>query len=526
MTSTGREHQSPLPVTALREQLIVSREVLTRAAGLTLSHLSKAAESCRAVGDNDSRDKIDGIVKSGRTSVGAFGDFVQKCNKVLTDLEESERNQRADKLTELEERLSSKLVSLNGRIKLEQAKAFTHSQTIDGLRNTNSQQTSQIETLEEEVSLKDLEIQQHLQTIRDLQPKNDALPVSSAQLAISLGATQSSTNNHSSKYRQGAVNMGTQTRSAQDSTQVKLNAVTQGRNDRKKSNQRIQNELTQKYNEIADLKRQLPAVSAEKGQLQPDLTSTHDESSNARRQLIDPQFWNTEIDDGSVGEAHEKTRQIRGLSNSLAPRKRKPLDRQSTEDDASSQNRGITVAHRQRKKTNRGAALDTTEKPISKRTRTTANQPATRYARRPPAPSSSHKQAPQNSNNHENSDYIAINDIKSRSFTYGPLPITLFDQIRRQIRQWDTIRPDWDAGARRGHAKCAHQFAYHMGGKMEDGGYACPDCVKNYRVCLAVRDHEVQIRALPPDERGFLATERDMEYWVREDAESGYASSR
>ncbi|KAI4263880.1 MAG: hypothetical protein L6R42_000991, partial [Xanthoria sp. 1 TBL-2021] len=70
-----------------------------------------------------------------------------------------------------------KLVNLNRRTKPEQATSLVHSPVFDGLRNTDSRQTSHIETLEEDVSSKDLEIQQHLQTIGDLQPKNDALPL-------------------------------------------------------------------------------------------------------------------------------------------------------------------------------------------------------------------------------------------------------------------------------------------------------------------------------------------------------------
>ncbi|KAL8644382.1 MAG: hypothetical protein Q9226_007792, partial [Calogaya cf. arnoldii] len=66
--SKRRVDESPsqeLPlISVLREQLTATRRVLTQAAGSTLSRLSKAAEKCRALGDEPSRSNIEGVVKS------------------------------------------------------------------------------------------------------------------------------------------------------------------------------------------------------------------------------------------------------------------------------------------------------------------------------------------------------------------------------------------------------------------------------------------------------------------------------
>ena len=112
-----RHKQYEAPFTALKEQIDTARRVLTREATLALSHLNKAARKCRTIGDDFNRDSIDDIVKSGRRSVDTLATLFDKCSTVLRELEEFETQGLSGITTKTEERLFSKVIHLNRRIK-------------------------------------------------------------------------------------------------------------------------------------------------------------------------------------------------------------------------------------------------------------------------------------------------------------------------------------------------------------------------------------------------------------------------
>ncbi|KAI4185832.1 MAG: hypothetical protein L6R41_003879 [Letrouitia leprolyta] len=108
-----------------------------------------------------------------------------------------------------------------------------------------------------------------------------------------------------------------------------------------------------------------------------------------------------------------------------------------------------------------------------------------------------------------------VEDIRDPDFSYGELPQRVFDLLRQQIsgeKGWDILRPEWMDGTKSGEPKCAHQFAHHHGSDVRNG-VACDACMNRSSVCAAVSKGKIQIRPLPPNERG-QATKAEMGYWV------------
>ncbi len=133
-----RHKQSEAPFTAFKEQIETARRVLTREATLALSHLNKVARKCRTLGDDFNGDSIDDIVKTGRRSVHTLATLFDRCSTVLRELEEFETQGLSGITTETEERLFSKVIhlnrrikDLNRRIKEEQVRTTKQSEEID-----------------------------------------------------------------------------------------------------------------------------------------------------------------------------------------------------------------------------------------------------------------------------------------------------------------------------------------------------------------------------------------------------------
>ncbi|KAI4264562.1 MAG: hypothetical protein L6R42_000332 [Xanthoria sp. 1 TBL-2021] len=160
------------------------------------------------------------------------------------------------------------------------------------------------------------------------------------------------------------------------------------------------------------------------------------------------------------------------------------------------------VSNRRKRVRNDPTVVQDSDGVMAKRARSTkSNQSATRASA-----ARSRNQPPNN-----NTDgYIAIDDLRDPSVVHTNLPVAVLEQIRKQMRSWDRIRPDWGEGSKRGDPKCAHRFANHQGSGLE-GPYACVDCTRNHRVCLALRANKV--RALPLAEKGPSVTEVDVAYW-------------
>ncbi|KAI4268095.1 MAG: hypothetical protein L6R38_007958 [Xanthoria sp. 2 TBL-2021] len=314
--------------------------------------------------------------------------------------------------------------------------------------------------------------------------------------------------------------------------------------------------------------------ATEKNSLEQQLQDLQTRLDETKGQVLDLPVRITEIEHRTPGEAPKETRRTNGSGDSLAVRNREPLDRESSEDSVGNQSNSDAAARFQQKRTGR-AALDATEKPASKRIKTTANQSATRFAIHLPAPSSSRTQAyltnisddnseqdpdreygrqrkrtttvraaampnmvkktrakagkaerPPLTRENKNSDpepWIAIDQFRQTTFAYGDLPQALFDQVRQQMNLWDLKKGtdsstgDWKDGAKgnaKGRVKCAHHFAIHEGSDMELG-HACEKCEKRHLICVGLLQGQVQLRSLLPRDRG-KSSKADMAYWVRD----------
>ncbi|KAL8722171.1 MAG: hypothetical protein Q9181_007548 [Wetmoreana brouardii] len=112
--------------------------------------------------------------------------------------------------------------------------------------------------------------------------------------------------------------------------------------------------------------------------------------------------------------------------------------------------------------------------------------------------------------------WVSVDDFRTPFVTYGDLPESLFDLIRRQMDGWDIQKPSWASGTKTGEPICADEWAEYGFLPNAKDDFTCSECVDRRLVCVAVGRLMLQLQPLLPDKRG-QAKKKDMAYWVLDD---------
>ncbi|KAL9042904.1 MAG: hypothetical protein Q9180_000262 [Flavoplaca navasiana] len=358
-----------------------------------------------------------------------------------------------------QERLVSEVAALQRRIQTAEQRASANRNVIDQYQITNSEQASQITALNTRIAMKTglLHIQE--ESIEDLRETIRGLR-----------------------------------------SKVQSEASLQEREDKLEiDRQRVRRHATLMDQKMKDIKKESSETIAENNELRRDRDASRNKYLGLKRKL---QSYVADMDEGDDAD---QTRQPGG-SIDLAD-----SNLRSNHTSSATNSRRIP----------RDAVFSHHRSSVANRVKTVnANDPETQHQKGPTADSQASDISPNAAHKIAQQPYVAVQEVRSGMFTYPGLPSALSKLIQQKIRQWDIVRPDWVLGTEKGVAKCADRIAKGYSNMMTHGpGFACDDCVMKYRVCLAVHDHMIQLRALPPEHRYLGCTEKEMAYWIRNEEE-------